>query len=341
MALRFGKTQRFIGLDIGTSSIKLVQLSKEQKQLVLETYGIAHRELDIVHASSEQQIRDAADIIKQIVDRAGVTTNKVIASFPIHAVFVSVFELPNIPEKELKAAVEYEARRYVPVALEKLVLSWNRLESTEPGKVRVLLTAVPTELVDRYVRMFRRAGLDPVALEVESLSLARSLTEERGKHHLILDIGSGVTGMNIFNDGALVLSKSIGIAGRTISDQISENLGISYTAAEQFKLDLAETEKTLPPMMAGVIDQLLGEVDRFLRLYQRQQRNPLTEVILAGGGSKLPGIQAYISQQLGLPVVTVDPLATVRFPEEARRALERVAPFLPVAIGSAKREFTL
>lgn len=353
----FSKPKSHLGVDIGTSNIKVVQLRPQSDKFVLETYGLVNVAYQLANKDSGQAISHTAEILKRLVEQSQVTTTKIVASLPNSVVFTSVIEMPKIPDEEMKSAVESEAKKYVPLPLEEVALSWSRIEErkkinrdTNLGTIgdnnsqdngntsKVLLTAVPNIVVDNYLKVFNQAGLEPVALEIEALALIRSLVGEDQDAMLVVDIGAKNTTINLVDNGYLKLSKNIGVGGDTITTSVAQSLNVSFVRAEQFKKDfgLSSQGQQLPQVMRPILDVVKNEAAQLISLYE-SRGDRIGKILLSGAGSKIPSLSQYFSS-LGKPVVMANPWSRVIYPDKLRPVIEPLGLNLAVATGLAMRD---
>lgn len=330
-----------LGIDIGTSSIKVVQLVKAQEKFILETYGSVQVTFPGGLAENFDAIAETAQILQSLTARAKTTTKKVVASLPNSIVFVSVIDMPEMSEKELKDSIEFEARRYVPLPLEEVTLSWSVLKEGELSspKVKVLLTAVPSNVIDNYLKMFKLAGLEPIALEIESLALMRSLIGSRKESLIIIDMGARSTSLNLVDKGFLRVSRNLSVGGETITTAVANGLKVSFARAEQFKRDLGLStgvSEQIPQTMRPTLDAIKSETGQLLNIYQ-SSGGTISEIIFAGAAARLPGLVKYFSD-LGPKVALGDPLQFISFNPRLRNNLAASALSLSVALGLAMRE---
>ncbi|OGE95658.1 MAG: hypothetical protein A3H72_03080, partial [Candidatus Doudnabacteria bacterium RIFCSPLOWO2_02_FULL_48_8] len=282
----FGKPKSQLGVDIGTSNIKIVQLRPKDNKFVLETYGTVNVAYQLSNKDSISSITQTAQLLKNLLQKSGVTTHKVIASLPNSVVFTSVIEMPKIPEDELGTAIEFEAKKYVPLPLEEVALSWSVIEErtkkitkdtkdtnlgspTGNTKTKVLLTAVPTAVVDNYIKVFHEAGLEPEALEIEALSLIRSLVGEDLNTIVLIDVGAKNTSINLVDNGYLRLSKNLTVGGDTVTTSIAQSLSVNFARAEQFKKDFGLTSQNqqIPQVMRPILDIIKNETVQLINLF--------------------------------------------------------------------------
>ncbi len=292
------KPGNFVGIDLGTASIKLVELSGKEGEPRLVTYGIAERSGDIVRNNSAEEINTVIGLLQRLKKEARVTTINAIAALPPFSVFSSILSLPQMPKKEIAQAVKWEAKKFVPMPLEEMILDWKLLRSMESegkkktnvndkefssertggdaadktkeqpttsGKsvkkdLRVLITAAPKNLVSRYIEIFRKAGFNLLSLETESFALARSLLFGTRNPVMIIDIGALVTSISIIEGGIPILNRSLDVGGATLTRAIATSLNIDQARAEQFKRDIGVVEGGSGGSIPKIIEQTLNPI---------------------------------------------------------------------------------
>ena len=334
----FSKKKSILGVDIGTANIKIAQISHASKVPLLETYGIVNTAYRLKGKNDDLVVEDMANILKTLMAKAGVTTRRCVISFPNSVVFTSVLELPPMSSTEMSTAVEFEARKYVPLALSEIDLSWSVISAaTEQSPAqKILLTAVPKQITKNYMRVFDLSGLEPEVGEIEALALIRSLVGNAPLNCVIIDIGAQSTGINIIENGFLRLSRNLNIGGDTVTTKIAEALNISMARAEQFKKDFGVSSSTfIPETIKPVLDVIKTEVRQLLTIYQSHNIK-VDKMLLVGGGANLPGIVGFF-EDLGISVELGDPLKVVGYNEALAPILKRYALNLPIAIGLALR----
>lgn len=339
-----GKKKSFLGVDIGSTSIKLVELSRESGVPVLLTYGYAERALgDIVKGDPKIILTKIAKLLKKLYTQSGISTYKAVTALPNFSVFNSVITLPMMNKKELGAAVRWEAKKFIPMPIEEVVLDWRIINLVQVDKkrknYRILLTAASKKLVRRYVEIFKQADLELLSLETESFALARSLLGKSQATTMIIDTSALTTDIIIIEKGVPALNRSIDVGGITISRAIANSLNIDFKRAEQFKRDIGMggTSK-IPQVIEGILKPVVDEMQYSLKLYQDQSGQIVEQAIISGGSSYLPNLVNYFSKILNIRVLIGDPWSRVAYPEELKPALEEVAPRFAVAIGLALRE---
>lgn len=350
---QFNPKQSFVGIDIGTSSLKVVQLGEENGRPRLMTYGYFEGRTDLVKADTPAAQQAAVAALKAVVHDARVSSTQAIAALPSYAVFTSIISLPLMTRKELNAAVRWEAKKFVPMPIDDLVLDWKLLKEptaaptpTErsPKNLRVLITAAPKTLVQRYNTVFKAAGLQIMALDTEAFALERSLIGTDPSSVMIVDIGATATDIAILVDGIPIVNRSINVGGDTITDAIAKNLNVDRDRAEQFKRDFGlsvgvNNTVQVPKTIEFVLSSIISEI-RFVlnNLYRAQNPNPVEKIILSGGSAFLLNLPVYLEKTLSLKTFVGDPWARVVYPVDLKPVLQEIGPRFAVAIGLAMRE---
>jgi len=347
----FSKPKSQLGLDIGSSNIKVVQLRPKDDKFILETYGLVNFSYEIA-GQDNVTLEQTAQLIKNLLKTAKVSSDQVVASLPNSAVFTSVIEIPKIPESEMKSAVEFEAKKYVPLPLSEVALSWSIIKNKKfkitkdtnlgslngsDNKVKILLTAVPTAILENYLKVFKIVGLQPQALEIEAISLIRSLVGEDEGTVLLIDIGAKSSSINLVDSGYLRLSKSLNVGGDTVTSGISQSLSVNFARAEQFKKDFGLSNKTtqIPQMMRPILDVIKNEATQLISLFESTGER-IDKIILSGGSAKLPNLKQYFAT-LGKPVVLANPWSKIVYPSNLAPIVEPLGLNLVLAVGLAMR----
>lgn len=273
----FSKSASYLGIDFDANSIKVVELKNESNRPRLITYGYLDVSIDHAEAENKKSEGEQGRLIKQVCQKAKTTTLKVISALPAFSVFSSILNLPAMSKKEMDAAVEWEAKKVIPLPLEDMILDWKILEeisdssaglnnnSSSPLKpdkangsqslekrnflkisspktkgkyVKILLTAAPKDLVKKYINTFKAGGLNLLSLDTEAFALIRSLVGHDKTALMIVDIGSIVTNVLVVVNGVPILNRSIDVGGLTITKAIANSLNITLPRAEQFKYDI-------------------------------------------------------------------------------------------------------
>lgn len=344
----------YLGVDIGTNSIKVVEIAKSSKGPRLLNYGILEnrgyleRVNEAIQTSSlSLSSRETADMLRMLFNKAGFKSSKVIASIPAFASFVTFIEIPEMPDAEMFNALKFQIPRYIPLPIEKTNIDWIKVGESKDDKgvvkQQILLTAVPNDRVAKYQEIFKLADLDLRMLEVESLSLVRATVRNDPEPSVMVDIGSRSTNIIISQNGSLKYSSQTDYAGLSLTQAITTGLGIDLKRAEELKkqrgIIVRAEEYELSTLTLPFLDAIISEVSRAKASYEKGANSPIKKIILAGGGANLLGLPKYIEDQLGLIVEIGDPFRGVSYPQEIELMEKELGPSLAVAIGLGIKEF--
>lgn len=365
MGLFSTKTQDFLGVDMGTSGIKIVQLRNEKGVAKLVTYGMSEVNSDIIRNKTVANINIIASNLSELVKKAGVSNRDCSAALPIFSVFNSVVSLPLMSKNDMDSAVKWEAKKFIPLPIEDMILDWKVIENVKevdtksptqnnnqrPEKdlittkskfTRVLLTAAPKSLVSVYMEIFKKAQLNLISLEVESFAIARSLIDNNIGNVMMIDIGSATTDVCVVEAGLPVLNRSIEVGGNLITESIARSLNISIERAEQFKQDFGLATNydegiSIPKKIEETLSPMINEIKYVLDLYKRQGNSKIDSIVISGGSSCLPNLVDYLKTILNSSVYIGDTWHKVTYPKELEPILDEIGPKFSVAVGLALR----
>ena len=354
----FIQEARFLGVDIGSSSIKVVQLKKEKERALLETYG----ELSLARygdGSVGRSLRllevKLVEALQDIIREAQVKATNAIVSIPLKDSFLTTMDLPELGEEDMKEAVPYEARKYVPVPISEVVLDWHVLppkseeqKSASIGSARkkfrtVFLAAVPKELISKYKKNFESAGLEISAFEIEVFSFARAALRRDSETSLIMDLGASSVKLTIADGGAVRASHSLDRGSQDLTLALSQSLGVDWDRAEILKRENGIIKKPETEGVALVLEPLVefwaSEGERFLLDWKRKGGRSISKVLIGGGGALLPGIKDLLVKRFGVEVFVINPFSKVVYPAFLEPALREVGATFTNAVGLALHEF--
>jgi type IV pilus assembly protein PilM len=341
-----------IGIDVGTTSIKVAEVGKSGDRLELRNYGMIEtsgyleRVNEALQSSALQLSEETLPgYLRLVLDRAKIGAREAVASIPAFHAFSTLIEVPAMSDGDLRKVMENQAKQYVSIPLSQVSLDWMRVGTREVGgeeKHQVLLISVPNDEIERYRAVFKRAGLALTGIEVEGVSLARALTAGEKGHSLLIDIGSRSTFIGIAEDGKLKVSSQTDFAGGSITQVIANGLAISPKRAEDLKrqrgLQGYGGEHELSTLIEPTIDVILGEAKRLMGTFETNYQSKVERVMLSGGGSNLLGLEAYVAREVGMPTLRANPFRTVYAPDALSPITKVTGPLLAVALGLASRE---
>ncbi|MFH1662118.1 MAG: type IV pilus assembly protein PilM [Candidatus Falkowbacteria bacterium] len=349
----FSSSKSYLGIDIGSSSIKLVELKKEAGKAKLVTYGFTESLKGIGKADAKQIAKIVSDIHKQ----SGAVSRSAVAALPTFSVFSSIINLSGVGKKDMESAVHWEAKKVIPLPLEDMILDWRKIEDVDSveekdknkqeniknDNIKVLLTGAPRSLVKRYIEIFKNAQINLLSLETETFSLVRSLLGNDKSTVMIVEIGANTTDIAIIDKGIPMLTRSIDIGGLTITKAISNNLNIGMERAEQFKYDLGissngSQDSVIPKTITETISPIVNEIKYASNLFQSKNNKAVEKVILSGGSSIITNFSNYLSKILNINVIVGDPWSRVSCPVDLKPLLDEIGPRMSISVGLAMRE---
>lgn len=337
-----------LGIDIGTYSIKIVEMEKEGNRQVLKNYaafnvvgesadGHAHNKLLI-----DLPVDELAHRIKILLNRANFKSRAVSMSIPVYSSFVTNIEMPKMSKSEIEKSISFEAKKYIPVPLEEVMVDWY-LIGDEGEKTNVLLMAAPKELVAKYQTIAQVAGLELKSLEIETFSSARSVVGNDTVCSLIYDFGEYSIGISIVDNGVIKFFHNLtNLAGGDINRSIMKIMNIGLEKARDFKekrgLNLGEGEKEISDIIFSLFGSIARETERVLNVYNQKFNHRPERIIIGGGSALMPGIKEYFKENLKIETAIANPFKKIVCPPELEKRLEEIGPSFINAVGLAIKE---
>lgn len=356
--LSFLRGKDLVGVDLGSNSIKVVQLKGSSKKWSLHKWGIAQVESTETKISPQEKAESYAHALKGLLSKEGITTKNVATSVSGNSVIVRYVKFPKLSIQDLEKTIQYEAEPYIPFDIRDVNIGFHILgDITEDGqkKMETILVAAKKDVVQSRIDALVMAGLKPIVIDVDAFAIENayelSRNPEVSETVLFINIGSTVTNMSIIENGVSKVVRDVFISGNSFSKAIQRNLQCGEEEAENLKssygllISAEEKEKALAEdrkdaiqistIMGPVARDLLGEVHRSLDFYLSQGTDRVVnKILLSGGSSQIKNLDKYFSQELRLPVELFNPLATIKGGEEVPP--EIMATFT-VAVGIATR----
>lgn len=345
----------YLGVDIGTASIKMVEISsgKHQPKLqnygVLESYGHLERLNDAIQTSGLKIMEnETAKMLKMLLNKLKIKSHQAIASIPSFSSFITLIEIPSMPESDTDKTVSFQIRQHIPLPASEVAIEWFKVgEIEEDGftKQQILIISVPKEQIRKFQNIFKLAGLELKAVEIESLSLIRALVGSDPTPTLLVDIGGRSTNIAVSELGFLKCNYQTDFSGASLTQAISSGLNINVRRAEELKKQKGILAGAggyeLSTLTIPFLDAIISDVGRARVNYEKNQgiKSRIERIILAGGGANLLGIEKYVEEQLGLPTFVGNPFLKVEYPSGIEPFVKELGPNFSVAIGLGIREF--
>jgi len=343
-------SKNIIGLDIGSASIKAVQLRETSNGLRLEAAGIAQNPtagLEGKETSKTGQM--IADTIKNLIQENNIKGKNVVSSLSGPPVSIQYFEFPKLSPDELEGAVRLEAEQVMSSDIKDMDMDFQVLSNTsEAKKIKVLFVAVPKRMTEERVEVIQQAGLNPIIVDVDSLALANCFLRMGealdDKTLIILNVGAQLTNLGILRKGNMQLVRDISFGGNDITGTIAKERMISLEEAEhKKKTPSLWTEQNLEmiSLLRRRATKLVNEINRSWGYYQtRTSVEKVNRILLMGGSSKLAPLVQFISECMDVPVQEWNPLEHLELHEKKfdPQFRQELGPALAVAIGLALRK---
>lgn len=343
-----------LGIDIGTSSIKIVELSRKRGGFVLENYGevqtasLYEKKFRTIRENTLLlSTQDIAKGIEAVLEEADIKTREVSFSIPDFSSFFTSFELPPMPSKEIPQAVRYEAHHHIPLPMSEVALDWIVIDSEE-GKpksspLKILSMAIPNEVINQYQQIAVLSKLKLIALEGEVFALSRSAIQDKEKVIALLDIGAQSSTVSIVEKGILKTSHSFDISANELTGVIAKSLDIKIEEAEKIKkkqgLSKADEKgEKLDDILSPIIDLIIAQLIKITEQHYRTEAREVEKIVLAGGSALLAGLKGYFYDKIKKEIVIANPFKDFVYPPILESTLKVIGPAYAIAVGLAMRE---
>ena len=349
MAL-LSRSKGVVGLDIGSYSLKLVELSERKGQYSLRNLGVESLSPEAIVDGSIMDSSLVVDAINKLSAAANVRTSSYATSLSGHSVIIKKIELPAMEPEELAESIQWEAEQYIPFDINDVRMDYVLLSDAEfaSDQMEVLLVAVKREKVNDYVSVISQAGKQPALVDVDAFAIqnAYELNYDVDESRVIalVNMGAGVTTMNVLVRGQTVFWRDIAFGGSQFTEALQREFNLSFEQAESLKRgesveghDAGDAE----PVLKGVAAEMAGEIQKTFDFFSATSGEPaVDEMVLSGGCALTPGLQDVLSERLGVFIELMDPLRRVQFKESEYDSdwLQSISPTLAVSVGLAMRK---
>lgn len=360
------KSKTFLGVDIGGSSIKVVELANEKGRARLMTYGYLELPPQDGGDGLFDQPKKAGEFLARVCKESDVKATQAMTALQSSNVFSTILSLPKSKDpKMMKGLIDAELGKLAPLPVNEMI-TYSTMIDGEGGKgkaekgasvgaplvgahsekdkySRVLVTGAAKTLVSKYIEIFKTAKLSLQAIDTESFALIRALIGKDKGAIMILDLGSKRTNLFIVEKGIPFVSRSINLGGDSVTKRMVEQMQLKEEDAERAKRDLgiAGGNGALPKILEPIMQPIVNEIRFAFQLYANMELTELKRVekiILTGGSSHLAHVPEYLSETLNMNVYRGDPWARVVYPKDLAVVLEEIGPRMAVAVGLAMRE---
>lgn len=346
------KRPPLVGIDISSSAVKVLELSKTAEQIRVERYAVEPLPQNAVVEHQITEVEQVADAVGRAVKRSGTKCRHVAVAVPAAHVITKTIKMPAaLSDQDRHTQIEMEADHYIPYPLDEVNLDYNVLGPSEsnPEEVDVLLAACRKEIVDDYLAVVQGPGLNPVVVDVETYAMenAYSLiaTHMPGggmeKTVAVLDVGATTTNINAIHNNRSVYTRDHTFGGRQLTEEIQRRYGLSYEEAGLAKKQggLPDNYQTdvLRPFMEAMCQEIMRALQFF---YSSTPFNSVDQILLAGGCAQIPGIDELVAARIGVPTIVANPFASMALSSRVKpQLLSNDAPSLMISCGLALRSF--
>jgi len=349
----FFSSKSIVGLDIGSSAIKIVELLPTSNGYKLLGFGYAPLPPEAIVQGSFMNSPAISSAIREARESAGIKGREVATSISGHAVIVKKISLPAQSSEELEESIRWEAEQYIPFDINEVNIDHQLLqEASVDGQMDVLLVAAKKDLIDDYLGVVSDAGMNIEIMDVDAFAVGNMYDfnyQPTGDSAVALvDIGASVINISVISNSAPVFIRDITSGGNQYSEEIQKTLNVSFEEAERIKVGEAPGEvstavipQEVEEAMQEVSDTLLAEVQRSLDFYRATASSggSIQKLVLCGGSSQVPGLARLFQERIEIPVEIINPFARVEIPSDflQRDQVRDLAPALGVVVGLGMR----
>ena len=336
----------FFGLDIGTSALRAVELKGGGQVKALAHYSYMPIEGTAALSDSALDRQKVSQAIKELIKQSGIDTKNVAVNLPSQKVFTTTVDLDRIMEADLAKTIRYQADSIIPTPIAQSKVDFLVIGDSpiDPKKIEVLLSSVPNNFIEDRLEILDAAGLNAIAMESDSMALARSLTSpEVALPQMVLDIGNTTTDLVIVISGVPRLIRSISTGLQAIIRAAMQQPGIDAAQATQyvmkFGLSRDKLEGQIYQAILPTIDSLMNEIEKSIQFFHgRYGAAKIDRIIVTGAASVLPELPLYIANKFGLNVEIGNSWRNVSVPVDKQNELLAQSNHFAVAVGMAERD---
>lgn len=343
----FKKKKEVVGIDIGSSSVKLVQLKEQKGTYQLLNVGIVPLPPEAIVDNTLMDSASIVSAIKNLVASLGVKVKDVACSISGNSVIIRKIILSTMSSEELENQITWEAEQYIPFDINDVNMDFQILspDVVDPTKMNVLLVASKKDIINDYVAVFNEAGLHLSVVDVDSFTIQNvfETNHDVGPDDVsaLINIGAGFMNINIVKSGITLFTRDVQMGGNLYTEEIQKQMGLSSTEAESMKLLAGETgNSTLLEVIAKVNETITQEIRRSLDFYNSTaNEDRITRIFMSGGCSKVYNLLDAVNEKLGFPVEMIRPFAKLKYNEKDfdPEYLEEIGPLMAVTVGLAIR----
>ncbi|MDJ0761983.1 MAG: type IV pilus assembly protein PilM [Myxococcota bacterium] len=343
--------KNLVGVDIGTSSVKVIQIRQSSKGIHLMKYGVEPLPPQSIVDGHVMNGSAVVDALNRVFKDLHIVQRDVALSISGHSVIIKKLNLPLMKREELEEQIQWEAEQHIPYEISEVEIDYNILwQNTEAGQMDVLLVAAKKEEIQDLVEVVRQAKLKPMVVDIDAFAMQNVYELNYGFNEAetiaLLNVGASLTTMNILNGAVSQFTRDITNGGASITEEIQKQLQVSFEEAEAYKAGGGLNSQEVVPqevdeIISNVVDALAAEIQRSLDFYMATtSHGEIGRILITGGTSKIPYLRSAVERRSRVPVVLLDPFRRVVFDERQfnPEVLKAQAPQATICLGLSLRK---
>lgn len=346
----FGKKKSVAGLDVGSSSVKVVELDGKMNNLTLVNLGFENLPDETVVDGQIMELNAVAETIQIVCNDSHVKAPKVVTGVSGHSVIIKNIVLPAMSREELEESIDWHAEEHIPYDLSEVSLDYHVTEE-DTEATSVMIAACKKERLNNIKQAIQLSGKQPVVIDVDTFALQNcyevNYQPDPESVVTLLNIGASTMNVNIVKGTQSLFTRDMTIGGSQFTDILQKNLGFSYQQAEAVKRGVPEAmenvdETAIEPLISNVTEMVAMEIQKTFDFYRATSDNDdikVEKILISGGGSKMAGLREELSKKLEIPVEVLDPFRHINVDQRKFDPdyLSEIMPEMAVAVGLALR----
>ena len=342
-----GRKKAIIGLDIGSSAIKVVHLNESKSGIILKSLGIANLPPDAIVDGEIQEKAVIADIIKKLLKAQKSKIKRVCTSISGYSVIIKKINLPTTNREELLKTIEVEAEQYIPFDISEVNIDFEILGQSEVSEdqMDVVLVAAKKDIINSYIELLVDSGLTPTIVDVDNFALENAFSANYSDQEgtvALLDIGANKLNINVIKGGVSLFTRDAPMGGAHVTGEIQDRFDLDYQTAESIKTGGLEApdKDMLEDIVSRAVENWTAETNRAIEFLKASYPDEeLQGIYVSGGSSRFEGLERYLAQQTGVPVDIFNPLKNIGTDQRKfdPAYIEYIAPQFAICIGLALR----
>ncbi|PLX75451.1 MAG: pilus assembly protein PilM [Desulfuromonas sp.] len=345
----FQKKKDLIGIDIGSSAVKIVHLKESKGRFELATLGMSLLPPEAIVDNAIMDSSTIVEVVKGLVESLKIKTKNVATSISGHSVIIRKIQMPIMTEEEMESSIKWEAEQYIPFEISEVNLDFQQLgpDENDNSMVNVILVAAKKDFVNDYVALFKECGLEPLVMDIDCFAVENVFETSYGMAEeevvALIDMGASSMNVNVLKNGASVFTRDIQVGGNVYNEEIQKRLGVDGETADKLKFG-TEVDDIEPERVSEIIEDatenLAQELQRSIDFFAATTADEkVQKVYITGGVSKIPSVKPALESRLGVAVEHIDPWRQIAHNEKDfdPEYLNTMGPVYTVAVGLAMR----